>query len=107
MKTEFPDIQPDLRAMDLIIKPTEACNFACTFCSSSYLVDNKKAKLHLETVFEFLAKYPNTNTIIVNGGDPTMMPVDYYWQLINHLDSKNLKANISITKCKRYAADNR
>ncbi len=94
---EFSDIKQDKRSMDLIIKPTEACNFACTFCSSSYLVDNKKVKLHLETIYEFLYKFPNTNTIIVNGGDPTMMPVQYYWDLIKHLDDKGYKANISIT----------
>lgn len=95
--SDFKDIVQDPRSMDLIIKPTEACNFACTFCSSSYLVDNKKAKLHLDTIYEFLYKYPNTNTIIVNGGDPTMMPVSYYWDLIKYLDDNDYKANISIT----------
>lgn len=83
--------------MDLIIKPTEACNFACSFCSSSHLVDDKKVRLHLNTVYEFLARFPNTKTIIINGGDPLMMPVDYYWELINHLDSKNYSCDISIT----------
>lgn len=95
--TEFKDIKQDPRSMDLIIKPTEACNFACSFCSSSYLVDDKKARLHLETIYEFLYKYPNTNTIIVNGGDPTMMPVKYYWDLIDHLEKNNYRANISMT----------
>jgi radical SAM protein with 4Fe4S-binding SPASM domain len=83
--------------MDLIIKPTEACNFACTFCSSSYLVENKRERLHLKQVFQFLERYPDTNTIIVNGGDPTMMPTDYYWDLIEHLDKIDSHANISMT----------
>lgn len=83
--------------MDLIIKPTEACNFACTFCSSTHLVDDKKLTLHLETIYEFLQRFPNTQTIIVNGGDPTMMPVNYYWQLIEHIEKNNYPTIISIT----------
>lgn len=83
--------------MDLIIKPTEACNFACTFCSSANLVDDKKARLHLETIYEFLRRFPDTHTIIVNGGDPLMMPVQYYEDLCDHLDDHGYKANISIT----------
>ncbi len=95
--TEFKDIQQDMRTMDLIIKPTEACNFSCTFCSSTYLVDDKKQSLHLEKVFEFLKRFPNTATIIVNGGDPTMMPVKYYWDIIAHLEENKYPARISIT----------
>lgn len=85
------------RGMDLIIKPTESCNFSCTFCSSTYLIDNKKIRLQLELVFDFLKRFPETETIIVNGGDPTMMPVGFYWDLIQHLEEKNYKAKISIT----------
>ena len=85
------------QGMDLIIKPTEACNFACTFCSSSYLVDDKKVRLHLDQIYQFLERFPMTNTIIVNGGDPTMMPVSYYDELCDHLDDKGYKANISMT----------
>jgi radical SAM protein with 4Fe4S-binding SPASM domain len=83
--------------MDLIIKPTEACNFACTFCSSSQLVEDKKYRLHLDQIYSFLERYPETNTIIVNGGDPTMMPVSYYWDLLDHMKSIGSRANISIT----------
>ena len=87
----------DNRPIDLIVKPTEACNFACSFCSSSYLVENKRSKLDLIYIFEFLKRFPNTQTIIINGGDPLMMPVGYYWQLIEHLEQYNYLADISIT----------
>src|SRR5690606_34832848 len=87
----------DKSSMSLILKPTESCNFACTFCSSSSLVNNKKDKLGLDKVFHFLRRYPETNTIIINGGDPTMMPVQYYWDIIQHLDDNDYKANISMT----------
>jgi radical SAM protein with 4Fe4S-binding SPASM domain len=33
----------------------------------------------------------------VNGGDPTMMPVQYYWDLIKHLEENNYPTRISFT----------
>lgn len=84
--------------MDLIIKPTEKCNFKCTFCSSTHITDDKSAELDLQYVFDFLKRFPETRTIIVNGGDPLMMPVNYYWKIIEWLDANNYEnTTISIT----------
>lgn len=83
--------------MDLIIKPTELCNFKCTFCSSTKISAHHAQTLDLEKVFAFLKRFPNTQTIIVNGGDPLMVPPQYYWQLIDHLDRHELPASISFT----------
>jgi radical SAM protein with 4Fe4S-binding SPASM domain len=86
--------------MDLIIKPTELCNFKCTFCSSTKITAHSASAtqiLDLEKVFQFLKRFPETSTIIVNGGDPLMVPPQYYWQLIDHLDKHEYKATISFT----------
>lgn len=83
--------------MELIIKPTEACNFKCTFCSSTDIADDKAARLDLEKVWQFLERFPETNTIIVNGGDPLMVPPDYYWKIIDWLDKHNRTTSISLT----------
>ena len=83
--------------MDLIIKPTELCNFKCTFCSSTKIAEHSAQTLDLEKVYQFLKRFPNTQTIIVNGGDPLMIPPQYYWQLIDHLDKHNYGASISFT----------
>lgn len=83
--------------MDLIIKPTERCNFKCTFCSSTHITDDKSVELDLNYIYRFLERYPETNTIIVNGGDPLMMNPQYYWDLIVHLDKINSPASISFT----------
>jgi len=83
--------------MDLIIKPTERCNFKCTFCSSTNITEDKSMELDLDYVYRFLERYPDTNTIIVNGGDPLMMDPQYYWDLIAHLDKINSHASISFT----------
>lgn len=83
--------------MDLIIKPTEVCNFKCTFCSSTKISEDHTSQLDLEKVFRFLKRYPYTNTIIVNGGDPLMMNPSYYWRLIKHLEDNDYPATISLT----------
>lgn len=83
--------------MDLIIKPTEKCNFKCTFCSSTHITDDKSVELDHAQIFQFLERYPETNTIIVNGGDPLMMQPEYYWKIINWLDERNYKTSISFT----------
>lgn len=83
--------------MDLIVKPTEACNFKCTFCSSTKIAAHNATKLDLNKIYQFLERFPETQTIIVNGGDPLMMSPDYYWKLIDHLETNNLPANISFT----------
>lgn len=83
--------------MELIIKPTERCNFKCTFCSSTHITDDKSAELDLDYIFKFLTRYPETHSIIVNGGDPLMMNPKYYWDIIEFLDSNNLSAHISFT----------
>jgi radical SAM protein with 4Fe4S-binding SPASM domain len=83
--------------MELIIKPTERCNFKCTFCSSTNITEDKSVELDHEYIFRFLKRYPETNTIIVNGGDPLMMHPDYYWKIIHHLDEIDSSASISFT----------
>lgn len=84
--------------MDLIIKPTERCNFKCTFCSSTHITDDKSMELDLDYVFKFLTRYPETNTIIVNGGDPLMMDPEYYWEIIKWLDEHDYKhTTLSLT----------
>ena len=82
--------------MELIIKPTELCNFKCTFCSSTHITEDKSSLLPLDYIFKFLKRYPETNSIIVNGGDPLMVDPDYYWKIIEHLEENNYKSNIEI-----------
>jgi radical SAM protein with 4Fe4S-binding SPASM domain len=83
--------------MELIIKPTERCNFKCTFCSSTYITEDKTNELSHDYIFRFLKRFPETNTIIVNGGDPLMMSPEYYWNIIKYLDDNNLSTDISFT----------
>lgn len=83
--------------MDLIIKPTEKCNFLCTFCSSTKISNKKSDYLTLEQVFRFLDRFPDTRTIIVNGGDPLMMPPRYYHDILDYIEEKELPTVVSFT----------
>lgn len=83
--------------MELIIKPTEKCNFKCTFCSSTQITDDKTAELDHDYIWRFLTRFPETRTIIVNGGDPLMMDPEYYWTIIRWLDEHDYDTSISFT----------
>ena len=83
--------------MELIIKPTELCNFKCTFCSSTKLVEDKASTLNLQHIFDFLKRFPNTNTIIVNGGDPLMVKPEYYFEILEYIKEHNLPTTIGLT----------
>lgn len=81
----------------LILKPTSLCNWACNFCSSPELTEDKADLLDLALVDQFLDRHPNTSEIIINGGDPLVLPPSYYWNLIEILDRKNSTAEVSFT----------
>ncbi len=83
--------------MDLIIKPTQACQFKCTFCSSTKIAAHNSIQLDHSYIFRFLERFPQTQTIIVNGGDPTVMKPEYYWKIIEWLDKHDYNTSIAIT----------
>ena len=83
--------------MELIIKPTEKCNFKCTFCSSTSIADDITDELSLTNIYRFLRRFPDTNTIIVNGGDPLMMKPSYYQKLLDHIEIFNYPTDVAFT----------
>lgn len=83
--------------MELIIKPTDLCNFKCTFCSSPSLSESSSNLLDLKYVRDFLIKYPMTNTIIVNGGDPLMLKPEYYYEILSIIEELGTKTTLALT----------
>jgi radical SAM protein with 4Fe4S-binding SPASM domain len=83
--------------MDLIIKPTERCNFSCTFCSSTNISEDKAALLPHNKISRFLDRYPDTKTIIVNGGDPLVISPDYYWKILALIEERGMSTTLSFT----------
>lgn len=84
--------------MDLVIKINSVCQFKCGFCSSPFLSDSPKDNLSINYVFDFLKRFPETRTIICNGGDPILkMNKPFLEKLIEHLDRNNYPTSIAIT----------
>lgn len=84
--------------MDLILKPTSLCNFHCTFCSSPQLSESMCDTLELDYIARFLDRFPQTRTIIINGGDPLMLPPEYYWNILALLEDRGMNdTTLSLT----------
>lgn len=82
--------------MDVIINPTNECNFACKFCAASAI---SHGKLSSKETIEKLSLFKDTlNMIIVNGGDPLIMDPQYYYDILNWCRSElNRIVPISMT----------
>lgn len=79
--------------MELIIKPTGRCNFACNFCLSGKMASNIKHTEHVSQKLKDLIDTLKPNCIIVNGGDPLLSGPTYFQEL---LDASDLSTEIAI-----------
>ena len=83
--------------MDLVIKISDRCNFACDFCSSNMIATTHE-DLKLSKVIDFLEEHNDVRNIIVNGGDPLCVSPTWYYQLLTWMQDHNRKdINISFT----------
>lgn len=81
--------------MDVIVNPTNKCNFNCSFCAASKLCDKT---ITSKTTINLLKKFEkNLGQVIINGGDPLVMPVSYYEDLISYLESLDHYVSLSLT----------
>jgi sulfatase maturation enzyme AslB (radical SAM superfamily) len=85
--------------MDLILKPTQRCNFSCSFCSSTDIAksNNTKDDLAVGKIKQFLMRFPKTKNIIVNGGDPLVMPPTYYSEVLDFAESQQMDIQLHFT----------
>ncbi len=84
--------------MDLVIKLSTICNWRCSYCSSTLLSEHSTDYLDVKYVIDFLKRFPDTKTLIVNGGEPLLkMHKKFYEDILNFLDSNNYKTSVSIT----------
>lgn len=67
--------------MELIINPTNKCNFDCTFCSAHNIT---KREIDRERLYKYLkCKARDINIIIFNGGDPLLMDPAFYFGVLD------------------------
>ncbi len=68
--------------MELIVKPTGRCNFACNFCLSGKVASGIKHFEHVPDSLKKLILDIKPQTIIVNGGDPLLSGPEYFNELL-------------------------
>ena len=66
--------------MQLILKPTSACNFACNFCSAKDIKLQQLTSIP-EKLKQLLMKLKPQN-IIITGGEPLLCPASFYEELL-------------------------
>lgn len=72
--------------MELIVKPTGRCNFACNFCISGKMASNIKHFEHVPQQLKDIIQTIKPSSIIVNGGDPLLSGRDYFYELLDCFD---------------------
>ena len=79
--------------MELILKPTSRCNFACKFCSaySSDIMHLERLSSELKAVIQEICP----SNIIITGGDPLCIRPDIYEELLS-LGSWNLSLTTNL-----------
>lgn len=74
--------------MNLIIKPTGRCNFACTFCSAHDMDIQHPSDKHVPDLIKDLVIKLNPSWLIITGGEPLMVDPEYYYELHEICDCK-------------------
>jgi len=67
--------------MELIIKPTGRCNFACTFCSAGDMTIQHPKDDKVPEQIKDLINRMNPTRLIITGGEPLMVSPEYYYEL--------------------------
>lgn len=67
--------------MEIIIKPTAACNFNCKFCSAAYCNIRHPSDNRVPEVIKDFIQKGEPRDVIITGGEPLMISPQYYYEL--------------------------
>ena len=78
----------------LILDTTYNCNFACKFCSVSH--KQKQQSMTSKQVIDYIDKY-KPRSIEFFGGEPLLMPVSFYEDIISYINENALTIKLLMT----------
>lgn len=93
-----------MKNITIIFKPTDLCNAKCIYCSA-YDAQNQGRVMTFETLDKMFARIEEWAResqqledikIIWHGGEPTMMPLDFFYRAIEHEDRIRKKTRLPI-----------
>lgn len=67
--------------MNLIIKPTGACDFSCKFCSAHGMDIKHPSDNKVQEKIKDLINKIKPSSLIITGGEPLMVSPEYYYEL--------------------------
>lgn len=83
--------------MEFVLKPTQLCNFKCSYCSSEHIA--KKSIIDLDCVLKYidlLGGIKGHSNIVVNGGDPLTLEPQFYLSMLDKIHKNNYDIDILI-----------
>lgn len=90
-------------SLSLLVKPTNMCNFRCTYCfNDSFNLSKQQgynSKMSLKTVekiCDFQSKSQNSINWVWHGGEPLLMGEEFYIDQMEILQSYNIDNNIGM-----------
>lgn len=88
--------------MVVLFKPTLKCNMSCRHC---YVGKRRQeqAVMELESARELIGKLPAGSEVIFHGGEPTLLPVEYYEQATRdflHTHRFSMQSNLAAVDAK-------
>ena len=89
------------REMNVIVKVTDACNFACNYCSVGETAINQA--INIATVKKMVDDLPellnrvedNKISILWHGGEPLLMPIEFYREAMSYAKEHLREYNLS------------
>ena len=82
-----------MRQINTLVKPTHKCNLRCKYCFAEkygyedYLLDINKLKKYIE----LLAKKYKYINLVWHGGEPLVVPLDYYKEIYKYCEKFDSK----------------
>lgn len=88
----------------LVVSPSYFCNVDCDYCYMGDLIKEKKKNTSDEVV-NYIEKFGQFINVVFHGGEPTLLGVEYYKDIIKKLPTANysIQSNLLVKDIEKWA----